>query len=295
MSMAGKLRRAPTRIATGAFILNSGLQKLKADDETAKGVHGMASGAYPAFGTLEPKTFLRVLGVGETALGSALLLPIVPARLAGAGLLGFSGALLGMWWRTPGMHDGLRPTQQGTALAKDSWMLGIGAGLLIDDLVSGPSESHAVRKAERRAGRTAGRRARKAEAKLRAEEFKHELKAASAKGRKQLRVDARKRAKALQAEAKAQAKSHARATAKAARATTVGTVESARKVALDTTESARRAALDATHSARKAAVDTTHSARTSVQHAGGSVRDAATHAAKSTRSAVESVADKVGV
>jgi hypothetical protein len=62
--MAGKLRRAPTRIVTGAFILNSGLQKLKGDDDTAKAVHGMASGAYPAFGTLEPKTFLRVLGAG---------------------------------------------------------------------------------------------------------------------------------------------------------------------------------------------------------------------------------------
>jgi uncharacterized membrane protein YphA (DoxX/SURF4 family) len=285
--MAGKLRRAPTRIATGAFILNSGLQKLKGDDETAKGVHGMASGAYPALGTLEPKMFLRVLGVGETALGSALLLPIVPARLAGAGLLGFSGALLGMWWRTPGMHDGLRPTQQGTAIAKDSWMLGIGAGLLIDDMVSGPSESHAVRKAERKAGR----RARKAEAKLRADELKHELKAASAKRRKQLKADARERAKALQAEAKAQAK----AQAKAARAAAVDTTQSARKAALDTAGSARKAALDTTQSARKAALDTTHSARTSVQHASGSVRDAAAQAAKSVRSTAESVADKVGV
>jgi hypothetical protein len=27
------------------------------------------------------------------------------------------------------------PTQQGVALAKDSWMLGIGLGLVIDDLI----------------------------------------------------------------------------------------------------------------------------------------------------------------
>jgi len=278
MSMAGKLRRAPTRIVTGAFILNSGLQKLKGDDDTAKAVHGMASGAYPAFGTLEPKTFLRVLGAGETALGSALLLPIVPARLAGAGLLGFSGALLGMWWRTPGMHEdgSLRPTVQGTALAKDSWMLGIGAGLLFDDIVSGASESHAVHKAERKAAR----QARKAEAKLHAEELKHELKAASAERRKQLKAEARRRAKSLQAEAKAQAKSQA----KSARAAALDTAGSARKAALDTAGSARKAALETAGSARKAALDTTHSAR-----------DAAAHAAKSVRSTAEAVADKVGV
>jgi uncharacterized membrane protein YphA (DoxX/SURF4 family) len=303
--MAGKLRRAPTRIVTGAFILNSGLQKLNGDDETAKGVHGMASGAYPAIGSVPPKTFLRTLGAGETALGAALLLPIVPARVAGAGLLGFSGALLGMWWRTPGMHDGLRPTQQGTAIAKDSWMLGIGAGLLLDDIVSRPSESHAVRRAERRAGRQATRRARKAEAKLRAEELKHELKAASAERRKQLKSEARKRAKALQAEAKAQAKSQA----KSARAAALSGAESARKAALDTAGSARKSvrkaadhyvysardsAADAGKSVRKTAEQYGESARKSVQQAGGTARDAATQAGKSVRSTAESLADKVG-
>jgi hypothetical protein len=34
-------------------------------------------------------------------------------------------------------RDGsLRPSQQGTALAKDVWMLGIGLGLIADDLTS---------------------------------------------------------------------------------------------------------------------------------------------------------------
>jgi uncharacterized membrane protein YphA (DoxX/SURF4 family) len=288
MSMAGKLRRAPTRIVTGAFILNSGLQKLKGDDDTAKAVHGMASGAYPAFGTLEPRTFLRVLGAGETALGSALLLPIVPARLAGAGLLGFSGALLGMWWRTPGMHEdgSLRPTVQGTAIAKDSWMLGIGAGLLLDDIVSGPSESHAVRKAERKAGR----RARKAEAKLRAEELKHELKAASAERRKQLKSEARKRAKALQAEARAQA----RAQAKSAGAAVLDATGSARKSALDTAGAARKSALDTAGSARKSVLNTAGAARKSALDTAGAARDAATQAGKSVRSTAESLAEKVG-
>ncbi len=56
--------------------------------------------------------------------------------VAGAALTGFSGALLGLYLRTPGMRQGLRPTQQGTAIAKDVWLLGIGAGLVLDDLVA---------------------------------------------------------------------------------------------------------------------------------------------------------------
>jgi hypothetical protein len=46
MSLAAKLRRAPLRITTGAFILNSGLTKFSADDETAKQLHGFASSTY---------------------------------------------------------------------------------------------------------------------------------------------------------------------------------------------------------------------------------------------------------
>jgi hypothetical protein len=66
------------------------------------------------------------------------LVPLVPARLAGLGLMGFSGALLGMWWRTPGMHEpgSPRPTHQGIAIAKDSWMFAIGLGLVVDALTS---------------------------------------------------------------------------------------------------------------------------------------------------------------
>ncbi len=43
-----------------------------------------------------------------------------------------------MWWKTPGMHQegSPRPTQQGTAIAKDVWMFGIGTGLVIDAITS---------------------------------------------------------------------------------------------------------------------------------------------------------------
>jgi hypothetical protein len=138
MSLTAKIRRAPGRVVTGAFILNSGIGKLGADDDTAKALHGMATGAYPVFGKVEPKVFAKGLAIGEIALGSALLLPIVPAGLVGLGLVGFSGSLLGMWWRTPGMHKegSPQPTQAGTAVAKDVWMLGIGTGLVIDAITA---------------------------------------------------------------------------------------------------------------------------------------------------------------
>ena len=65
-----------------------------------------------------------------------MLLPIVPTAVAGAGLTAFSASLLGLYLNTPGMREPgtLAPTQQGTALAKDVWMLGIGVGLMVDAL-----------------------------------------------------------------------------------------------------------------------------------------------------------------
>ena len=138
MSIAAKLRRAPGRAAAGAFILNSGIGKLTSkSEEQAKGLHGMAVGTYPFLGKIEPKLFLKGLGAGETALGAALLLPIFPAGLVGLALLGFSGSLLALYVRTPGMHDDkMRPTQQGIPIAKDVWMAGIGAGLMLDAVLS---------------------------------------------------------------------------------------------------------------------------------------------------------------
>ncbi|MGW5354726.1 hypothetical protein ACWERV_29970 [Streptomyces sp. NPDC004031] len=133
-----KLRQLPPRVATGAFVLHSGLQKWKGDEATAEMLHGMACGAYPVFRKLSPRQFLRVLSCGEIATGSLLLAPFVPGAVAGAFLTGFSGALLGLYGRTPGMREpgSVWPTQNGIALAKDSWMFGVGLGLLADDATS---------------------------------------------------------------------------------------------------------------------------------------------------------------
>jgi hypothetical protein len=138
MRFLGRLSQLPPRLATGAFILNSGLAKRNASEEAAAGMHGMAAGTYPFLADLEPKQFAKALSTAEIALGAALLIPIVPAAVAGAGLAAFAGGLLGLYLKTPGLREegSLRPTQAGTAIAKDIWMLGIGAGLVLESLTS---------------------------------------------------------------------------------------------------------------------------------------------------------------
>jgi hypothetical protein len=136
MRLPTKWRHVPQRVAAGAFILNSGIGKWSADEETAKQLHGFATGTYPFLAKLKPEDFVKLLAGTEIALGTALLLPFVPSVVAGAGLTAFSGGLLGLYVRTPGMRkDGSPlPTQQGIPLAKDIWMAGIGLGLVIDEL-----------------------------------------------------------------------------------------------------------------------------------------------------------------
>jgi uncharacterized membrane protein YphA (DoxX/SURF4 family) len=136
MGISIKARHLPPRIATGAFILNSGIGKLSADEATAAHIHGFAVGTYPFLKKVKPEDFVRALAVTEIALGAALLIPVVPAAVAGASLTAFAGGLLGLYASTPGMRKegSPLPTQDGIALAKDVWMVGVGLGLVIDDL-----------------------------------------------------------------------------------------------------------------------------------------------------------------
>jgi hypothetical protein len=102
-------------------------------------VHGFASAAYPEFKRLRPEQFTMMLGAGEIALGAALLTPMVPPALAGAGLTAFSAGLIGLYLKVPGLRQegSLKPTEEGMAIAKDSWLLGIGLSLLLDGLSDG--------------------------------------------------------------------------------------------------------------------------------------------------------------
>jgi hypothetical protein len=121
------------RISAGAFIVNSGLGKLHADEATAGGLHGFASGTYPFLKKIPPQQFVTGLAIAELTVGGLLLAPFVPTAVAGAALTGFSGGLLGLYLKTPGMRkpNSLAPTQEGLAVAKDVWLLGIGVGLLV--------------------------------------------------------------------------------------------------------------------------------------------------------------------
>ncbi len=125
------------RISAGAFILNSGLGKRGADEEAAAGMHGFAAGTYPFLKSVPPQQFAQGLATTEIVLGAALLAPFVPTFAAGAALTAFSGGLLGLYLKTPGMRKpgSLAPTEQGLALAKDSWLVGIGIGLMTRGLI----------------------------------------------------------------------------------------------------------------------------------------------------------------
>ena len=121
------------RLFPGLLFLNSGLGKRNLDAETAAGMQGFASAGIPAVSKLDPKTFGKMLSAGEIATGAALLAPVVPNRVAGAALTAFGAGFMSMYLRAPGQRQegSLAPTQDGMSLAKDSWLLGLGAALLL--------------------------------------------------------------------------------------------------------------------------------------------------------------------
>lgn len=129
------LSTAILRAVPGAFILNSGIGKLGMPAEMAAGLQGMAAQGVPPLGKLSPEQFAKFLSYGEIAVGASLLLPFVPRKVAGLALAGFSGSMVAMYLRTPGMTqaDGVRPSQEGTAVAKDSWLLAIAAALILSE------------------------------------------------------------------------------------------------------------------------------------------------------------------
>lgn len=159
-----RLSHVPLRLATGAFLLNSGYAKRALDGDSAAGMQGMAAVVVPQAAKMPPEQFGKTLSMGEMALGAALLTPFVSPLVAGAGLTAFSAGLLQMYRKTPGMTeaDGIRPTQDGTAIAKDVWMLGAGLALVIDGLIDGTkgaakSTRKSVRKSTKNAQKNAGK------------------------------------------------------------------------------------------------------------------------------------------
>ncbi|WP_159622739.1 hypothetical protein [Ruania rhizosphaerae] len=132
--MGFALHRLPLRLTAGAFILNSGVNKLSLDAESAAGLQQMALNAFPQLEALSAEDFGTYLAAGEVALGGSLLTPFLPSKLVGLGLTAFASALVFTYLRTPGLteSDGVRPTQAGIGMAKDIFLLGIGLALLLE-------------------------------------------------------------------------------------------------------------------------------------------------------------------
>ncbi len=128
----------PTRLIPGLYILDAGLGMRGADEQKARGLLAMASGAYPFLKGQDPVRFARLLAYGEIAVGALLVAPFVPTALAGAALTAFGGGLAGVYLRTPGMRKegGLSPTPEGVGLSKDLWLLAIGLSLTMDGLLN---------------------------------------------------------------------------------------------------------------------------------------------------------------
>jgi hypothetical protein len=133
------LRNVPTRLAAGGYILHTGLEKWNGSEEQAKGLHALASAAYPVLDKVPPATLLKALSIAEMSIGTALLLPVVGNKIAGTLLAGFGGGLVALYLRTPALRQpgSVWPNQSGIAVSKDVWVLGIGLGLLADDATNG--------------------------------------------------------------------------------------------------------------------------------------------------------------
>lgn len=131
-----KLHQIPPRLACGAFILNTGISKRSLDSEKAAGLRDQAALVFPPLKKMDPKRFGKLLSAFEIGLGTALLIPVIPTWLVSAGLIGFSGMLMGVYLKTPGMtmEDGIRPAPAGMGIARDVFMLGSGLGLLLEEL-----------------------------------------------------------------------------------------------------------------------------------------------------------------
>ncbi|MDO5663128.1 MAG: hypothetical protein Q4G40_10560 [Brachybacterium sp.] len=127
------LANAVLRAVPGAFILNSGIGKIGMPADAAKGLQEMAAQGVPAVGDMTPEQFGKFLTYGEIAVGAALLTPLVPTRVAGAALGALSAGFIASYFSIPSMtkEDGVRPSDDGTALAKDTWLGAIAVALML--------------------------------------------------------------------------------------------------------------------------------------------------------------------
>ncbi|WP_297187879.1 hypothetical protein [uncultured Corynebacterium sp.] len=127
------LTSAAFRVIPGAFILNAGIGKLGMDESSSAGLQNMAATGIPQMKEIPTDKFGDFIAYSEIGIGATLLAPFVPDRLAGMVLTPFAAGLLSMYFGNPENteDDGIRPSQEGLPLAKDSFLLAIGLGLAL--------------------------------------------------------------------------------------------------------------------------------------------------------------------
>jgi uncharacterized membrane protein YkgB len=125
----------PLRGATGGFLAWSGvrtLQRPQRGDALLTAAAHSAPALEDVFGA-EPARFARVVGAVELGLG-AWVLSGAWRRAAGLALAAYAAGPLSLIVTVPGNRvAGSRwePSDQGTALAKDVWLLGAGLSLAL--------------------------------------------------------------------------------------------------------------------------------------------------------------------
>ena len=196
------LAQLPIRLTTGAFVLNSGIGKLSISDEEAEGLQQMAANGVPVLADMSPAAFRRVIAATEISVGAAQLIPKVPGWLAGSALSAFSAGLLNMYLNTPGMtqDDGVRPSSDGTAVAKDVWMLGAGVSMVVDSLIN--TTSRRKKAAKRRVAKIHSAKDEKVEAIHTARDEQQKALEGAREAAHQERKAARKAAKTARKEAR---------------------------------------------------------------------------------------------
>lgn len=197
------LAQLPLRLTTGAFVLNSGIAKLSLTDEEAEGLQQMASNGVPVLADMSPAAFRRFIAATEIGVGAAQLIPKVPGWVSGSLLGAFSLGMLNMYLNTPGMtqDDGVRPTQEGTSVAKDVWMLGAGAAMIVDSMLN--TSSRRRRATKRRVAKIQDAKTEKLEAIQSARDEREKALEQVREAAREERKAARKAARGIRKEAKA--------------------------------------------------------------------------------------------
>jgi uncharacterized membrane protein YkgB len=123
----------PLRVSNGAIILWQGV-RIFTQPQRGEWLLPLAAHTVPQLPSLmgnSPHRFARVLGAAETVLAVWLLSGRSP-RAAGVALTVFGSATFSLLFTVPGMREEgsvWEPSQEGTAIAKDLWMIGSGLAL----------------------------------------------------------------------------------------------------------------------------------------------------------------------